>query len=192
MTGVKRREQLLDVTTQIVAEHGFHDVSVEAVSRLAGITRAVVYQHFDDLQALLDAVVEREMSRALSQVSKTTLADLSGGDPREIMVESLRAYLAMVRDHPTTWRFVLMPPEGAPRIMRKRIADGRAAVLARMARAVQPVIDNEAEPGDAELTARLLSAMSDEYARLVLIDPKRFPPERLVGHARWWLGHASL
>jgi len=30
------------------------------------------------------------------------------------------------------------------------------------------------EPLDAELTARVLSAMADEYARLVLSDPARF------------------
>jgi len=29
---------------------------------------------------------------------------------------------------------------------------------------------------DAELTARLLSAIADEYARLVLTDPARSPP----------------
>jgi hypothetical protein len=33
--------------------------------------------------------------------------------------------------------------------------------------------------------------MADEYARLVLIDPKRFPPERLLEHVRWWLKRAG-
>lgn len=32
-----------------------------------------------------------------------------------------------------------------------------------------------------------LSAISDEYVRLLLIDPDRFPPQRLLQHARWWL-----
>jgi hypothetical protein len=35
--------------------------------------------------------------------------------------------------------------------------------------------------------ASVLSAISDEYARLVLNDPVRFPPERLLRHARWCL-----
>ena len=38
------------------------------------------------------------------------------------------------------------------------------------------------------MTARTLSAIADEYARLVLTDPERFPPERLLDHARWFLG----
>ncbi|MDQ6744905.1 MAG: hypothetical protein M3Z27_02630 [Actinomycetota bacterium] len=55
-----------------------------------------------------------------------------------------------------------------------------------------PLTDREPEVRDAELTARILSAISDEYARLVLTDPVRFPPERLLGHARWWLGRGPF
>src|SRR5204862_8269259 len=50
MTASERREQLLDVTKAIVAEHGFHAVSIEAVAREAGITRAIVYGHSKVLQ----------------------------------------------------------------------------------------------------------------------------------------------
>jgi AcrR family transcriptional regulator len=191
MSATARREQLLDVATQLAVDEGFHAVSVEAVARRAGITRAVIYQHFRDLHELLEAVVDRETSRALAQVSETTLGDLSEGDPRELMLESLDAYLSAVRDHPTTWRLVLMPPEGAPKILRHRIEQGRRSVLAQLAKAVRPTLRG-ANVDDAELTARILSATSDEYARLVLTDPVRYPPERLMRHARWWLDQASF
>ena len=187
MSSDARREQLLDVTTELVVERSFHDVSIEAVAQRAGITRAVVYQHFTDLQQLLEAVVAREMARASAQVSETTLTDLRDGDPRELMVESLQAFLSAVRDHPTTWRLVLMPQAGAPSSLRERIAHGRAAVLAQLTAAVQPVLDDGTESGDAEITASVMSAVSDEYARLVLTDPSRYPPDRLLRHARWWL-----
>ena len=191
MTSDARRDQLLDVTTQIVVERSFHDVSIEAVARRAGITRAVIYQHFADLHELLRAVIEREMGRAQSQVSETALTDLSEGDPRELMLESLHAFLSAVRDHPTTWRLVLMPPEGAPEMLRKRIARGRRSVLAQLTSAVRPMLDSDTQSGDAELTANILSAISDEYARLVLTDPFGYPPDRLLRHARWWLHHQA-
>jgi AcrR family transcriptional regulator len=187
LTASARREQLIDVATQLVVKDGFHAVSVESVAQHAGVTRAVIYQHFRDLQSLLEAVVEREMTRALAQVSETALADLSAGDPLELMLASLRAFLLAVQAHPTTWRLLLMPPEGAPKSLRKRIARGRATVLAQLAEAVQPTLTDQADPGDAELTARVLSAISDEYARLVLTDARRYPPERLLRHARAWL-----
>jgi AcrR family transcriptional regulator len=191
MSSVQRREQLLDVTAQLVVERAFHGVSIEAVAQRAGITRALVYQHFGDLQSLLEAVIERETGRALAQVSETTLGDLSEGDPVELMIESLRAYLLAVQRQPNTWRLVLMPPEGAPEKLHRSIARGRAAVLVRLTEAVSPALERRPELADAELTARILSAAADEYARLVLTDPDRFAPERLLAHARWLLSEAS-
>jgi AcrR family transcriptional regulator len=191
MSASARRDQLLDVTAELASERGFHDVSIEAVARRAGITRAVVYQHFSDLHALLAAVIDRETSRALAQVSETTLTDLSRGDPIELMLESLRAYLLAVEAQPSTWRLILMPPEGAPESLHKSIARGRDMVLTRLTEAVRPVLARDGQSPDAELTARMLSAVSAEYARLVLTDPARFPPERLVRHARWTLSLRS-
>jgi AcrR family transcriptional regulator len=192
MSASQRREQLLDVTTEIVVSGGFQAVSIESVARGAAVSRALVYEHFGDLKGLLEAVVEREMTRALSQISETALTDLSEGDPQELMLESLRAYLHAVRDHPTTWRLVLMPPEGAPKLLRKSIKRGRAIVLASLTQAVAPALLHDHDSPDAELTARVLSAIADEYARLVLTDPAHFPPQRLLVHARWYLDHATL
>jgi AcrR family transcriptional regulator len=190
MSAEARRDQLLDVATQLVAREGFHAASIEAIARQAGVTRALVYQHFDDLRSLLEEVIERETSRALAQVSETTLGDLTEGDPVELMLESLRAYLQAVANNPSTWRLILMSPEGAPPILHKSIARGRAIVLARLTDAVRPVLARERGFPDAELTARLLSAIADEYARLVLTAPERFTPQRLLEHAQWWLTHA--
>ncbi len=192
MTAVERREQLLDVTTASVIEHGFQGVTIESVARRAGISRPIVYEHFGDLTGLLEAVIEREMTRALAQVSETTLTDLTAGEPRELMHESLRSYLDAVRNHPTTWRLVLMPPEGAPELLRESIQRGRAAVLNRIAQAVQPALIGDPLAPDPELTARVLSAISDEYARMLLTDPVRFSSERLLVHVRWLLSRLSL
>ncbi len=191
MTFDARREQLLDVTARLALERSFHEVTIEAVAQRAGITRAVVHQHFGDLETLLRTVVERETARAMAQVSETTPTDLSEGDPQTLMMESLHAFLSAARDHPVTWGLVLMPPEGAPEILRQSIARGRASVLCQLTSAVRPMLSAEPDAGDAELTARVMSALSDEYARLVLTDPVRFSPERLVRHARWWLHKAS-
>jgi AcrR family transcriptional regulator len=192
MSAPARREQLLDVTSEIVAEHGFQAVSIQSVARRAGISRPIVYEHFDDLPGLLEALVEREMARALAQVSETALGDLTEGNPAELMLESLRRYLSAVERHPRTWQLVLMAPEGAPELLRKSILRGRATVLDRLTNAVRPVLRGDGEAPDPELTARILSAMADEYARLHLMDPSRFPPERLLPHARWWIDHTGI
>src|SRR3954471_24672159 len=104
MTGQARREQLLDAAKEIVLAHGFHDVSIEAVARAAGITRPIVYAHFSDLNGLLEALVARESRRALELLAVALPADLAGD-----LLGALRGYLAAVRSDPDTWRLVLMP-----------------------------------------------------------------------------------
>jgi AcrR family transcriptional regulator len=180
MSAEARREHLLDVAKDVVAERGFHGVSIEAVARGAGITRPIVYRHFDDLPALLEALIERETLRALVQLRDVLPADVSD------LLTAFDGYLRAVRSDPVTWRLVLVPPEGAPALLRERIADGRAAVVAQLASAVGP----RAGSPDPELTAHALSAVADEAARLMLDDPDRYPPERLLAHARWLLAGA--
>jgi AcrR family transcriptional regulator len=187
MSGEQRREQLLDVTAAIVASRGFPAVSIRSVATGAGISRPIVYEHFGDLPGLLKALVSREMAHALEQVSESALAELDQGDPIELMIESLRTYLTAVERHPDTWRLVLMPPEGAPEILRRSIRHGRDAVLERLVQAVRPGLRPGNLTPDPELTARTLSAIADEYARLILTEPDRFTTERLLGHARWFL-----
>src|SRR3954453_12886509 len=128
MTGPQRREQLLDATKAIVLADGFHAVSIEAVARAAGITRPFVSGPFEDLGGLLEALVERESRRALAQLPEAY----------DDLLAALTAYLHAVRTDPDTWRLVLMPQEGPPRLLHERIAAGRAAVIARLAAAIAP------------------------------------------------------
>lgn len=192
MTAQARRDQLLDVTTGLVGEVGFRGVSVESVARSAGVARSLVYKHFADLPELLDAMVEREMARAQEQASRTTPSELTEGKPVELMLENLAAYFEVVQANPTTWRLVLMPPHGAPETLRARIDRGREVILTRLTGAVAPALAPPDDPPEAELTARILSAISDEYGRLLLEDPVRFTAQRLLDHARWVLERALV
>jgi AcrR family transcriptional regulator len=187
MSAEERRRQLLDVTRSIVAREGFHGVSIEAVARGAGITRPVVYGHFGDLPSLLEALVDQESERALGQLADVLPRDLAAGEPRELLLGALRGYLAAVEAEPVTWRLVLMPPEGAPAILRDRISQGRAAVVEQLAQAIRPGLGVGRESPDPELTARTLSALADESARLLLTNPRRYPAVRLLDHAAWLL-----
>jgi AcrR family transcriptional regulator len=184
MTAEQRREQLLDVTKSIVARRGFHGVSIEAVARDAGITRPIVYGHFGDMPGLLRALVERESAGALAQLAAILPGELDQGDARERLMRALAGYLDAARAEPIRWRLVVLPSDGAPAFLREQVERGRAGVVAALAEAVRTGL---ASP-DPELTARLLSTVSDDAVRLLLTDPERYPPERLLAHADWLLG----
>lgn len=186
LSAAERREQLLDTTKALVGEQGFHGVSIEAVAKRAGVSRPIVYGHFGDLAGLLESMLQREGESALRQ-----LADVLPGereeDPQAGLLVSLRAYLEVVRADPVTWRLVLMPPEGAPAILREQVTSGRDAVIEALAASVASGAGRAGASPDPELTARLLSAVADEAARLMLTHPRRYPVERLVDQAAWLL-----
>jgi AcrR family transcriptional regulator len=191
MSAAERREQLLDVTKSLAVERGFHALSIEAVAREAGITRPIVYGHFGDLPGLLDAMFEREMARALTQLAAILPECSREGDPRDALIAALRGYLEAVAADPLTWRLVLMPPEGAPKAMHERIRRGRDAVVGALTGVVETGLVPGRESPDPDLTARMLSALSDEAARLLLTDPAEYTIDRLVDHARWMIGQIA-
>ena len=187
MSAAERREQLLDATKSIVDRQGFHAVSIEAVAREAGITRPIVYSHFQDLRGLLEALIEREGDRALAQLAVFTPADVGEGDAREVLLGAMRAYVESAESDPVTWKLVLMPPEGAPELLRQRIADGRAAIVSQLAVAVQPLLQPGGGVADPELTALMLSTLADQVVRLRLTQPETYSQERLLEQTRWFL-----
>jgi AcrR family transcriptional regulator len=179
MTGAARREQILDVTKEIIEASGFHAVSIDRVAREAGVTRPVVYTHFGDLDGLLNAVVDRGNQGTLEALSK--IVPRPGGSPEEVLVDSLHRFLQTVRDDPVTWRLALLPPESAPALLAERIARDRATVVRGLAAVVEPWLGGAVDP---VLVARTLVAVSEELAKVVLEDPER-PLEPLLEHARW-------
>ena len=194
LTGPQRREQILDVTKAMVGERGFHGISIDAVARRAEVSRPIVYGHFENMAGLLQALVEREGARAVSQLMELLPRPDTGHTPREILLDGLHAFLEAVREEPVTWRLVLMPPEGTPEILRERAVTIRRGVTDQLA-ALAPQVFTDAAgstPPDPELTALTLQAVAEDAARLLLDDPDAFPIERLLAHAEWLLDGLGL
>jgi len=51
-----RREQLLDVALEVFAHTGYHDTSMNDVAEAAGVTKPVLYQHFESKRELFQAL----------------------------------------------------------------------------------------------------------------------------------------
>ncbi len=62
LTHDQRRAHLLDVATELLLEHGFEAVTMEAIKERAGISRGLAYTHFDNAEELVFALYEREMT----------------------------------------------------------------------------------------------------------------------------------
>jgi AcrR family transcriptional regulator len=82
------RQRIIDATHDLLTEAGAHDVSLDAVARRAGTTRATVYQRFGSREELLLAVVNEALDRAdVREVRKA----LQHPDAAEAMRRTIRA-----------------------------------------------------------------------------------------------------
>ena len=85
----ERRQQLLDVALQIFAARGFHGASMNDVAEAAGVTKPVLYQHFESKDALYLELVD-EMGNRLEEAIMKAVADADG--PRQQVEAGFRAY----------------------------------------------------------------------------------------------------
>lgn len=176
----QRREQLIDAALGLINDQGYAGVSIEAVARVAGVTRPVVYDHFPNLGRLLHALVEREEQAALAQLEKVVPLDPAGASPPELLLRGLRLFLEAVQERPDTWRIILLPIDGTPAIIRDQVETNRARMQQRIEQLVRWAFARPEFPGqlDVELTAQAIRHLSEEAGRSLLTAPDRFPPER--------------
>ena len=67
-----RREQILDVALDVFAASGFHGASMNDVAVAAGVTKPVLYQHFDSKRDLYKALLDEVGARLLDSIAKAT------------------------------------------------------------------------------------------------------------------------
>ncbi len=89
LPAAERREQLLDVAQHVFAEHGYHDTSMNDVAEAAGVTKPVLYQHFDSKKALYQELVD-QLGGQLEQAVLAAVEQASG--PRQQVEAGFRAY----------------------------------------------------------------------------------------------------
>jgi AcrR family transcriptional regulator len=180
MAPSERREQLIDAALQVIVDQGYEGVSIEAIARTAGVTRPVIYDHFPNLGALLQALIEREERIALAQLAEVIPGpELAGSaDPVALLGSGVRRFLEAVTSRPPTWRIILLPLDGTPAIVREHVETNRARILERLQQLVLWGTGENAGALDVELAAGSILALAEEAGRRVLTDPRRFSPQR--------------
>ena len=182
----ERREQVLDAALRLIVTGGYRAVSMEAVARAIGVTRPVVYGAFPSLPVLLGALVMREESRALRVLTAIVPSDPGDRDPDDVLLDSLRRFLEAVARHPDTWRLILLPIEGTPRLVRREVERKRAKLLEQLRVLVHWGIEHRGgmRELDEDLLTRGILSVGEEAGRLLLTDPERYPIDRLTGYAQ--------
>jgi AcrR family transcriptional regulator len=80
------REELLDRAEQLVRERGVADLSLRELAREAGVSHAAPRRHFEDRQALLDALALRGFERLGAELAAAMRGGRGGFDRRVLRV----------------------------------------------------------------------------------------------------------
>ena len=62
----ERKSEILDVAEQLFAEKGFDNASTNDIIKKIGIARGTLYHHFSSKEEILDAIVDRMISRSVA------------------------------------------------------------------------------------------------------------------------------
>jgi len=72
LPAIERKEQLLDLALQVFATKGYHETSMTDIAELAGVTKPVVYQHFESKRALFLAIIDNVGKKMISEITQAT------------------------------------------------------------------------------------------------------------------------
>jgi AcrR family transcriptional regulator len=103
LTANARREQILDVALEVFATSGFHGASMNEVAEAVGVTKPVLYQHFDSKRDLYQALIDQVGSRLLASIAKATAEATDGKSQTEL---GFQAYFRWVSEDHDAFRFL--------------------------------------------------------------------------------------
>jgi AcrR family transcriptional regulator len=173
LSGAERRGRILEAALEAFAAHGYHATSMREIAAAAGITKPVLYLHFDSKERLFVALLEQ----ISAELTVRGAAALAADAPAEARVRAaVEAFFGYVEQRPAAARVLLLVPGGAPEALEaSRVVQGQ--VTARLA----ALLGAERE---------LLPSAPDRERRLELF--AEFAKQGLHGLAEWWAAHPDV
>jgi AcrR family transcriptional regulator len=89
------RDAILDTTAALVAEHGLRSVTMSQIAEQTGIGRATLYKYFPDIEAILFAWHERQITGHLDYLAE--VRD-QAGEPDQRLEAVLEAYALIAHE----------------------------------------------------------------------------------------------
>jgi AcrR family transcriptional regulator len=172
LTAEERRSEILDSALAVFSEHGYHAASIDDIAGEAGVSKALIYEHFASKQELHADLIARN-ARELTQRVAGALSGVEIESTSERLATGLEAFFAFVEERRDAWRM----------LFRDAADPESSAVLDRMVEQVtaEVTVLISQDPGARELAR----GGHDRSLRLLA--------EMLVGGAQsmanWWTEH---
>jgi AcrR family transcriptional regulator len=164
LTAGERRVAIQRSALEVFAERGYHTTSIDDIARAAGISKALIYEHFASKQELHADLLEVQASELYRRVANAVEAvEAESGSAR--LTAGLEAYLSFVEERRDAWRVLFretVDPESAAALDRVS-AQIRTLVAALIAQDPGATPRDEAHPetdrGIQQLAQMLVGAI---------------------------------
>jgi AcrR family transcriptional regulator len=130
MSAADRRAAILDAARVAFAETGYHETSLDAVAERAGVSKALLYEHFSSKRELYVAMLEIHVHELVERISEAVAAG-EPGEPR--MRAGVEAFFGFVEERRGAWR-IMFRNAGDPDVAMRldRLRDEVAAAIAQL------------------------------------------------------------
>jgi AcrR family transcriptional regulator len=137
--GARLRRDILDAATRLLATDGPEGLTLRSIAREAGITAPSIYAHFEDLDAVKDALVASAFQH-LDQHLGVFAREIA--DPAARLRAMCRAYVTFGEEYPNEYAIMfrlktsLVADAEQPTIERMRGAEAFGAVSAALSECI--------------------------------------------------------
>lgn len=105
LTGEERRTGILDAALAAFSQSGYHSASIDDIAREAGVSKALIYEHFASKQELYADLIARN-ARELTQRLAGALVGLELESSAARLAAGLDAFFAFVEERRDAWRML--------------------------------------------------------------------------------------
>ena len=133
----EKRSHILKIAARVFADQGYARASMSQVATACGISKANIYHYYNSKDALLFAILNTYLSALRDRIIGLDLKEL---DPSEqlgcIVVETLRSYEGMDREHKIQIEGIPSLPEHQQKILKtyqRDLVDQMSGVVASIA-----------------------------------------------------------
>lgn len=172
LSAEERRESILEAANEVFGERGFEHVRIDDVAAAAGISKALIYEHFESKQELYIELMNRAAGQMLGRLVEAASAPGMEGALR--MENAAAAGFQYVQEHPHAFHMFVRDVTD-PQISERQEALRRGAVTA-MADVM------EMEP--PETRAGASRRQTEQLAEMVV--------GGWYALADWWLRHPEV
>ncbi len=130
MSAADRREAILDAARSAFADSGYHETSLDTVAERAGVSKALLYEHFSSKRELYVAMLEMHVHELVERISGAVAA-AEPGEGR--MLAGVGAFFEFVEERRGAWRIMFRnssDPDVAVRL--DRLRDEVAAAIVQL------------------------------------------------------------